>query len=66
MLDDALLVKVKVIALGTRMPGGVINRQRLINIKNGVIRANNLEMLKELGVTIELTESWTKGFEKSE
>lgn len=60
MLDDALLVKVKVIALGTRMSGGVINRKRLISIKN------NLEMLKELGVTIELTESWTKGFEKSE
>lgn len=66
MLDDALLVKVKVIALGTRMSGGVINRKRLISIKNGVICANNLEMLKELGVTIELTESWTKGFEKSE
>ena len=48
------------------MSGGVINRKRLISIKNGVIRANNLEMLKELGVTIELTESWTKGFEKSE
>ena len=66
MLDDALLVKVKVIAWGTRMSGGVINRKRLISIKNGVIRANNLEMLKELGVTIELTESWTKGFKKSE
>ena len=53
MLDDALLVKVKDIALGTRMSGGVINRKQLINIGNGVIRANNPEMHKEFGGTNE-------------
>ena len=60
MLDDVLLVKVKDIALVTCMSGGVINRQQLINIRNGVIRANNPEVLKEFGGTIELTEGWAR------
>ena len=42
MLDDTLLVKVKDIALGACISGGVINRQQLINIGNGVIRIYNL------------------------
>ena len=41
MLDDTLLVKVKDIALGARISGGVINRQQFINIGNGVIRIYN-------------------------
>ena len=51
--------------LGTRVSGGVINRQMLINIGNGVIRASSPEMLKELGVTVELTEGWTRNILKS-
>ena len=65
MLDDALLVKVKDTTLGTLMSGGVINRQQLINNGNGVIRANNPEMFKELGGTIELTDSWARSVLKS-
>ena len=58
-------MKVKDIALGTRMTGGVINRKQLTNIGDGVIRANNLEMLKEFGGTIELREGWTRSVLKS-
>ena len=46
------------------MFGGVIKRQQLINVGNGVIRANNPEMLKEFG-TIEFTEGWTRSVLKS-
>ena len=63
MVHGVLLVKVK--ALSTRMFGSVIDKQKLINIRNGVIRANNLEMLKELGGTIELTEGWARSVLKS-
>ena len=41
MLDNTLLVKVKDIALGARISGGVINRQQLISIGNGVIKMYN-------------------------
>ena len=60
MIGDALLVKVKDIALGTLIYGGAINRQQLINTGNGMIRANNPEMLKEFGGIIELTEGWAR------
>ena len=65
ILDDALLLKVKDIALGIRISGVVINRQQLINIGNGVIRANNPEILKEFGGTNELTEDWARSAWKS-
>ena len=64
-LDDALLMKVKDISLGIRMSGGVINRQQLTNIGNGVIRANNPEILKEFGGTTELTQDWARSAWKS-
>ena len=58
-------MKVKDIALGIRISGVVINRQQLINIGNGVIRANNPEILKEFGGTNELTEDWARSAWKS-
>lgn len=64
MLDDILLVNVKDTALGTCMSGNVINRQ-LMNTENGVIRANNLEMLKEFGGTIKLMEGLVRNILKS-
>ena len=64
MLDDILLVNVKDTALGTCMSGNVINRQ-LMNTENGVIWANNLEMLKEFGGTIKLIEGLVRNILKS-
>ena len=46
LLDSCMLKKVKDIALGTRMAGGVINRRQLISIATGVGRANNPNLLK--------------------
>ena len=48
----ALLVKVKEIALGTHMSGGVINRKQPVNLGKPRIRANNPEMRKEFGGAI--------------
>ena len=58
-------MKVKDIALGIRMSGGVVNRQQLINIGNSVIRANNSEMFKEFKGNIELPEGWKETVLKS-
>ena len=56
LLDDNLLKKVKDIATGTRMTGVVINRRSLICIANGVVKANNPDLLKEFGGNLELTD----------
>ena len=60
LLDDNLMKKVKDIAIGTRQAGGVINRRQIVNIAKGVVRANNPDILKELGGTVELINRWTR------
>ena len=55
LLDDSLIKKVKDIAIGTCQPGGVINRRQIVNIGKSVVRANNPDILKEFGGTVELT-----------
>ena len=49
LLDSGMLKRVKGFALGTRMAWGVINRRHLISIATLVVRANNLDLLKEYG-----------------
>ena len=56
-----MLKKVKDIALGARMAGGVINRRQLISIATGVVRANNSNLLKEYGGDLVLTDKWARG-----
>ena len=56
-----MLKKVKEMALGTRMAGGVINRRQLISIATGVVRANNQNLLKEYGDHLVLTDKWARG-----
>ena len=53
LLDSGMLKKVKDIALGTRMAGGVINRRQLISI---MVRANNPNLLKEYGGDLVVTD----------
>ena len=59
-MDDKLIKKVKDIAIGTRQAGGVINRRQIVNIAKGVVRANNPDILKEFGGTVELTNRWAR------
>ena len=61
ILDDHLIRKVMDIAIGTRQAGGVINRKQIVNIAKGVVKANNPDILKEFGVTVELTNRWARG-----
>ena len=56
-----MIRKVKDIAIGTRQAGAVINRRQILNIAQGVIRANNPDILKEFGGTVELTDRRAKG-----
>ena len=59
-LDYHLLNKVKDIASSTRMAGAVINRQQIISICKGVVRANDPSLLKEFGGSAELSEGWAR------
>ena len=61
MLDSGMLKKLKDIALGTRMVGTVINRCQLISIATGIVRANNLNLMKEYGGDLVLTDKWAGG-----
>ena len=54
-MDDNQIKKVKDIAIGTRQTGGVINRRQIVNIAKGIFRANNSDILKEFGFTVEQT-----------
>ena len=60
LLDEVLLKKVKDIAIGTRAAGGVKNRKEILNIAKGIVRANNLNVLKEFGGSLELTDCWAR------
>ena len=59
LLHDNLMKKVKDIAIGTCHADVVINR-RHVNIAKGVVRANNPDILKAFGGTVELTNRWAR------
>ena len=58
LLDSGMLKKVKDIALGARISGGIINR--LINIATWLVRANNPNLLEEYGGDLVLTDKWAR------
>ena len=60
LLDSGMLKKVKDIALGTRMAGGVINRRQLTSIATGVVRPINPNLLKEYGSDLVVTDKWAR------
>ena len=60
LLDNNRIKKVKDIAIETRQVGGVINRRQIGNIAKGVVRENNLDILKKFGGTVELTNRWVR------
>ena len=43
------------------MAGIVINRRQLVSIATGVVRTNNLNLLKEYGGDLVLTDKWDRG-----
>ena len=55
-----MIKKIKDIIVGTRIAGGVINRRTVICIANGVVKANQPNLLKEFGGTVELTDRWAR------
>ena len=61
LVNSGILKKVKDIALGTRMAGGVINRCKLISRATVVVRANNTNLLKEYGGDLVFTNKWVSG-----
>ena len=43
------------------MTGVVINRHQFISIATGVVRSNNLNLLKEYSGDLVLTDKWDRG-----
>ena len=62
LLYDNLIKKVKGIVIGTRQAVGVINRKQIANIAKGVASANNPDILKKFGGTVELKSRWPRSF----
>ena len=60
LLDDEALAKVRNGITGIRFTGGVISRNMVIAIGNGVIKANSPSSLKKYGGHNELTDGWAR------
>ena len=60
LLGDPMLKKIKDIIIGTRIAGGVINRRTVLCIANGVVKANQPNLLKEFGGGLVLTDRWAR------
>ena len=53
-----MLKKNKDIIVGSRLAGTAISRKMVIAIATGVIKANDPNILRESGRSLELTEGW--------
>ena len=54
-MDNNLIKIVREIAIETRQACGVINRRQIVSITNGIVRANNPDILRDFGGTERLT-----------
>ena len=55
---DEILQKIRYAIIGLRLAGTVISQKMIIAIEAGVIKTNELNILKEFGGSLELTENW--------
>ena len=55
-----MLQKVRNVIIGSGLAGTVISRKMVTAIGTGVIKINELRILKEFGGSPELTESWAR------
>ena len=55
-----MLQKVRNVIIGSGLAGTVISRKMITAIGTGVIKINELRILKEFGGSLELTESWAR------
>ena len=63
--DDEMLKKTKDIIVGSRLAGTAISRKMVIAIATGVIKANDPNILREFGGSLELTGCWACSVLKS-
>ena len=49
LVDDEMLKKIKDIIVGSRLAGTAISRKMVIVIATGIIKANDLNILREFG-----------------
>ena len=56
LLPDNLTAKFKTIMIGTRATGATLSRRIVMTVRDGVVKSNNLILLKENGGSLQLTE----------
>ena len=56
LLPDNLTAKFKTIMIGTRATGTALSRRIVMTIRDGVVKSNNLILLKENRGSLQLTE----------
>ena len=60
-----MLKKIKDVIVSSRLAGTAISRKMVIAIATGVIKANDPNILREFGGSLELTEDWARSVLKS-
>ena len=65
LVDDEMLKKMKDVIVGSRLAGTAISRKMVIVIATRVIKANDPNILREFGGSLELTEGWARSVLKS-
>ena len=65
LVDDEILKKIKDIIVGSRLAGTAISRKMMIAIATRVIKANDPNILREFGGSLELTEGLARSVLKS-
>ena len=65
LMDDEMLKKIKDTIVGSRLAGTAISREMVITIVTGVIKANDPNILREFGGSLELTKGWAHSILKS-
>ena len=65
LADNEMLKKIKDIVVGSRLAGRAISPKMVIAVATGVIKANDPNILREFGESLELTEGWARSVLKS-
>ena len=65
LVDDEMLKKIKDIIVASRLTGTAITQKMVIAIATGVIKANDPNILREFGGSLELTKVWDRSNLKS-
>ena len=62
LVNDEMLQKIRDVIIGSRLAGTVISWKMVTMVQAGGFKANEVTILKEFGVSLELTKGWARNF----